>query len=102
MYLEFTKHNIWINSNGTQKDNDKVVMFKRVLIDQCDLKDGSCLETNKNGKGICLNVSEYSTIEELKEYARVAKEYIKDKNIKPSDQDVMMARECEQQIDLTY
>ena len=101
MYLEFNRHTIWINSNGTQRDNEKVVMFHRLLIEQ-GLDDGSCLETNKNGKGIALNVCDFSIIEELKQYSQDVKLLIKDKKLTPSEKDKQLARECEYQINLEY
>lgn len=101
MYFEFNKHTIWINSNGAQKDNEKVVMFHRLLV-QNGLDDGSFLETNKNGKGIALTVCDYSTIEELKEYVKDVKELVKSEKLSPTSEDIKEARQCEYQMDLEY
>ncbi|AKO60995.1 hypothetical protein AXI76_gp094 [Pseudoalteromonas phage H101] len=101
MYLEISKHTIWINSNGTQKDNEKVTMFHRLLVEH-GLNDGSCLETNKNGKGIALTVCDYSTVEELRQYTQDVKALIKAEKLTPTEQDTQIARECEYQINLEY
>jgi len=87
---DISKHIIWINSTDF-KSTIRVVKIHRILMRDWGYEDGFMIEEHSRGQGICLTVTDFNTIKEMREHYAYAKEDEKTEPTTPED--IAKARE---------